>query len=406
QDLEPEYVAVLGDTAYVICQENNAFAVFDLVSRSFVDIIPFGFKDHACPANALDASNRDAGISLRNYNVLGMYQPDAVVPFEANGGKYLLTANEGDARDYDGFSEEVRVADLTLDPTAYPNAAAFQNDSLLGRLRVTDQLGDTDGDGDFDQLYSYGARSFSIFSTDGSLVWDSGSEFERILAEQLPDYFNSNNDDNDSFDSRSDDKGPEPEAIAIGNINARTYAFIGLERVGGIMVYDITDPTAPFFVTYTNNRDFSVPAQLEDDSANPAAGDLGVEDITFVSAADSPNGRPMLITANEVSGTVMLFGLGGTLVNVPNIEPATIGLAAFPNPTAGELSLAYSLDHSSKVSYRVYSLSGRELISRDLGLRTAGEFQESINLGDLPRGAYILRLFTEQGIASLKVIRQ
>jgi 2',3'-cyclic-nucleotide 2'-phosphodiesterase/3'-nucleotidase/5'-nucleotidase len=406
QDLEPEYIAVLGDTAYVICQENNAFGVFDLVTNTFVDLIPFGFKDHSCPANALDASNRDDTINLATYNILGMYQPDAVVPFEKDGAKYLLTANEGDARDYDGFSEEVRVKDLTLDPTAYPDAAALQEDEVLGRLGCTDQLGDTDGDGDFDQIYSYGARSFSIFSVDGTLVWDSGSEFERILADQIPDDFNSNNDENDSFDSRSDDKGPEPEAIAIGTIMERTYAFIGLERVGGIMVYDITDPTAPFFVTYFNNRDFSVPAQLEDDSSNPAAGDLGVEDITFVSAADSPNGSPMLITTNEVSGTVTFFGLGGDLVSVPNIAAEAIELSAFPNPSAGQLNLQFELNRSGRVSYQLYNMNGSQVQGRDLGFRAAGSYQEDVRLEDLPRGAYVLRLFTEEGIASLKVIRQ
>lgn len=406
QDLEPEYVAVIGDTVYVVCQENNAFGVLDLVTESFVDIIPFGFKDHSCASNGIDASNDDDAINIASYNVLGMFQPDAVVAYETNGNKYLLTANEGDARDYDGFSEEVRVRDLTLDPTAYPNAAELQADDVLGRLRCTDQLGDTDGDGDFDQIYSYGARSFSVFSTDGTLVWDSGSEFERILAEQFPANFNSNNDDNDSFDSRSDDKGPEPEAIEIGTIMERTYAFIGLERVGGIMVYDITDPTAPFFVTYTNNRDFSVDAQLPDDSSNPAAGDLGVEDITFVSAADSPNGSPMLITANEVSGTVTLFGLGGELVSVADIDPTVVSLEVFPNPTLGDLNLSYALNQSGDVEYRIYDLNGRLLQQQTLGNQFAGSHQQNVQLGDLPAGTYVLRLFTEEGIASLKVLRQ
>ncbi|PPK88175.1 putative secreted protein (Por secretion system target) [Neolewinella xylanilytica] len=309
QDLEPEYITVQGDRAYVGLQENNAFAVLDLNSLRFTDIVPFGYKDYSCEANAFDASNRDDMIAILPYPVLGMYMPDAIASFSMHNQTYLVTANEGDARDYDGYSEETRVADLQLDPDAYPDAESLQDDGVLGRLTTTTANGDVDCDGDVDQIYSYGARSFSIFHADGTLIYDSGSEFERILAELLPDAFNSNNDENDSFDSRSDDKGPEPEAVELVVRGDRMYALIGLERIGGVMIYDITIPEAPFFVSYTNNRDFTVDAQLEDDSVNPAVGDLGVEDILFIPAASSPNDRDLVVTANEISGTVTLFSL-------------------------------------------------------------------------------------------------
>ncbi len=312
QDLEPEYITVQGDRAYVVLQENNAFAILDLPTQRFVDIVSFGTKDLSCPANALDASNRDDTINLANYPVLGLYQPDAIASFEAGGQTYLVTANEGDARDYGGFSEEARVGDLALDPDAYPDADSLQRNAVLGRLLSTTATGDVDCDGDIDQIYAYGARSFSIFLPDGSLVFDSGSDFERILAALLPDDFNSNNDENDSFDARSDDKGPEPEAVELLMRGDRRYALIGLERIGGVMIYDITDPAAPFYVSYTNNRNFSVDATVEVDGvdrANPAAGDLGVEDVLYIPAADSPNGRELVVTANEVSGTISLFAL-------------------------------------------------------------------------------------------------
>ncbi len=309
QDLEPEYLTIQGDSAYVSLQENNAFAVLDLNTMRFTDIIPFGYKDYSCEANAFDASNDDEMIAILPYPVLGMYMPDAITSFQSNGQTYLVTANEGDARDYDGYSEETRVADLVLDPEAYPDAESLQDDTVLGRLTTTTANGDVDCDGDVDQIYSYGARSFSIFHVDGTLVYDSGSEFERILADLLPEDFNSNNDENDSFDARSDDKGPEPEAVELAMRGDRMYALIGLERIGGVMIYDITDPEAPYFVSYTNNRDFSVDAQLDDDSVNPAVGDLGIEDIVYIPADQSPNGRDLVVTANEISGTVTLFAL-------------------------------------------------------------------------------------------------
>jgi hypothetical protein len=238
-----------------------------------------------------------------------MYQPDAITSYKFRGRTFIVTANEGDSRDYDGFSEEERVKDLVLDPTAFPNADELQDSAALGRLKTTTVNGDIDGDGDFDEIYSYGARSFSIRNAYGKLIYDSGDDFERITADLLPEHFNSNNDDNDSFDSRSDDKGPEPEGVTVGKIEDRTFAFIGLERVGGIMVYDITNPHRVRFVDYLNNRDFSVEAKLEKGVSNPLAGDLGPEGITFIDEDDSPIEKPLLVVGNEVSGTTTLYAI-------------------------------------------------------------------------------------------------
>ncbi|MEO0732916.1 MAG: choice-of-anchor I family protein, partial [Bacteroidota bacterium] len=301
---KPEGIAILDDGSIAVLNDNDfGLAGAGVSDNSTLGIISFGND------NGFDASNRDDAINITNHPTLGMYQPDAIASYSVDGATYIVSANEGDARDYDAFSEETRVGDLTLDPTAYPNAAALQDDANLGRLRTTDATGDLDGDGDIDQIYSYGARSFSIFDRYGNLVFDSGNEFELVTAEAIPADFNSNNDENDSFDSRSDDKGPEPEAVEIVTKGDSIYALIGLERVGGIIVYNITDPRNPFYVSYVNNRDFSVDAQLPDDSSNPAAGDLGVEDIIYISAADSPDGQELVVTANEVSGTISLFGV-------------------------------------------------------------------------------------------------
>jgi hypothetical protein len=309
QDLEPEYITVSRNSriAWVSLQEANALAIVDIKRAKVLAIKPLGTKDHSLPGNELDTSNRDDAINITNWPIKGMYMPDAIASYSFRGRTYIVTANEGDSRDYDGYSEEARVKDLVLDPEAFPNAAELQKDENLGRIKTTLANGDTDGDGDFDELYSYGARSFSIWTARGKQVYDSGSEIERITAEALPNDFNSNNDENDSFDSRSDDKGPEPEGVALGRIFGHTYAFIGLERVGGIMVYDVTNPYKVSFVSYTNHRDFSVDAQLPDDSTNPLVGDLGPEGLTFIPARQSPNGNPLLVVGNEVSGTTTVF---------------------------------------------------------------------------------------------------
>ncbi|MDJ0555561.1 MAG: choice-of-anchor I family protein [Microcoleaceae cyanobacterium MO_207.B10] len=332
QDLEPEAIALSedGTTAYVTLQENNAIGILNLLTGEFTDVVALGFKDYSLPGNALDASNRDDEINIRNYPLKGMFLPDEIAAYTVGGKTYLVTANEGDARDYDGFSEEVRVKDLDLDPTL----EELQGEELLGRLRVTNTMGDTDGDGDFDELYAFGARSFSIWDENGNLMFDSGDAFEQIIAGSplFRDFFNSNNDEN-NFDNRSDDKGPEPEGLTIGMVGDKTLAFIGLERIGGFMTYDISNPLAPKFISYTNNRDFSVEFDV-DEEGDPAptaeqlaaVGDLGPEGLRFISSADSPTAKPLLVVANEVSGTTTIYDIDPT--SVP--EPGTIfGLLAF-----------------------------------------------------------------------------
>ncbi|MBA3765676.1 MAG: choice-of-anchor I family protein [Acidobacteria bacterium] len=308
QDFEPEYITVSHDskTAWVTLQENNAIGVLDIKSGIFTELIGLGFKNHSLTGNGLDASDRDGPgntprINIANWPVFGLYQPDAIASFRHHGNTFLITANEGDARDYTGFSEEKRVSSLALDPTAFPNAAALKTNAQLGRLNVTSANGDAGGDGDYDQLYAFGARSFSIRSATGALVFDSEDQFEQITAQLLPAYFNSSNDSNNSFDTRSDNKGPEPEDVTVGELWGRTYAFIGLERIGGIMIYDITDPFRPFFVQYINNRNFSGVAEAG------TGGDLGPEGLLLIPGSDSPTHKPLLVVANEVSGTTTVY---------------------------------------------------------------------------------------------------
>ena len=325
QDLEPEYITTDGDIAWVTLQENNAIAVINIRNGRVRKIFALGFKDHSKAKNRLDVSDDDGVTNVARWPVFGMYQPDALAAFQYGGKRYLITVNEGDARDYDGFSEEERVADLTLDTTAFPNAADLQDDAKLGRLTVTTALGDVDLDGDFDQLYVPGGRSFSIWNaTTGALVFDSGAELEQLLRNLLPKDFNANHEENDSFDNRSDNKGPEPEGVTLGKVKGKLYAFVGLERIGGILVLDLSDPANPEFVDYLNNRRFRNSAgepiptcarfdppdseEIEDCiKPNPRARDLGPEGLEFVPASEAPLGRPLLIVGNEVSGTTTVY---------------------------------------------------------------------------------------------------
>lgn len=360
QDIEPEYIAVAPDdlTAYITCQENNAMVEIDLISKKATKVIGLGTKDHSKVENALDASDKNDDINITTWPVKGLYQPDAIAFL---GVDMIVTANEGDARDYDGYSEEVRVKDLSLDPTAFPNAAMLQQDENLGRLRVTSAIGDIDNDNDYDELYSYGARSFSIFKTNGDLIFDSGDQFEQITAQMLPNFFNGQDDGgNFTRKNRSDDKGPEPESVVVAEFSNTVYAFIGLERQGGIMVYDIKNASNPTFVQYINTYDF-----------NTFTGDISPEGLAFYSLTDNTG---LLIASYEVSGTVAIFEVSAPL----SVEEFTKQISVYPNPSETGV---YSLSEVS--SGIVLTAEGKKI----LDFTNAN----TIDLSHLPKGIYVIK---------------
>ncbi len=286
KDVEPEYIAISEDsrTAWVSLQENNGIAKVDLIAKTIDAIYPLGYKDFNQAGNEIDASDKDLETTLKSWNVKGIYQPDAIVAVKIGGVEYVISANEGDSRDYDGFSEEERVEDLMLDTSVYPVSGDFQNEINLGRLKTTTTLGDVDNDNDVEQIYSYGARSFSIWSANGSLVYDSGNSIATETLATTPSRFN-------DADKRSDDKGAEPESVAVLNIgDQRHVLFVGLERTDQVMVYDITNPLAPTFLTILSH-----------------GGDEAPEGLLVIPADQSPTGNDLLVVSNEDSGTVSFY---------------------------------------------------------------------------------------------------
>ena len=306
-DLEPEYVTVSpdGTEARVALQENNAFAVVDLQTNQNTGIQGLGTKDFSEPGNGLDAKD-DGQINIETLPVRGLYQPDQIASFESGGETFYLTANEGDDRDFDVSTGSELIANGAVDS----EAQAIIEDNGLGDLEFSNIDGDTDGDGLIDQPTIFGGRSFAIWDADGNQVFDSGDEFARVMAEEIPNGFNSDDEEN-TFDSESDEAGAEVEGITTGTVNGTLHAFIGLEKPGGVMVYDISDPNAASFVDYLTNRDFETSLTNPDGTVNPAAGDSGPEGLAFVDAADSPTGVPLLAVGNEISGSVTLYEFGG-----------------------------------------------------------------------------------------------
>ena len=372
QDLEPEYIAISPDSkrAVVTLQENNAVIAIDIVNKRIESvggvpvIVPLGYKNHTLPQNAFDASDQATAVNLTNWNVRGVYMPDGIATLETNGQTYYVTANEGDARAYAGLNEESSVANIRLDPAKFPDSTTLRGASALGRMVITNASGDTDGDGDFDEIHTFGGRSITIWNSTGQLVWDSGDWMERITKDST--YFNASNGAGVARKNRSRAKGPEPEGVAIGTLGGQKYAFIALERTGGVMVFNVTNPTAPTFTTYTNPNRKGV-----------ADDDRGPEGIIFIPSAQSPNGKNLLLVANEISSSVAVFEIDATAtpVNAPITEG--VDFAVYPNPVATS-----DVFFSREVTGTLVNIVGQTV-------RTF-QNQTQLNVSNLENGTYFI----------------
>ncbi len=378
QDLEPEYVTFSTDskTAYVTMQENNAVMVVDLVGKKIQTvgttplIIPLGSKDHSLPTNGLDASDQGTAINLTNWKVKGLYMPDGITTYRVNNQDYLITANEGDARDYTGLAEETSLAAVRLDPTKFPDSTLLRGNNQLGRLNITAQTADTDGDGDVDELQTFGSRSFTIWNAStGALVWDSGDWLERITRDSSN--FNASNGAAATRKARSRSKGPEPESVVTATIGSRVFAFVALERIGGVIVFNVTNPAAPTFVTFENNRPEN----------------RGAEGIIYLDTLNSPNGKRLVLLANETSNTVSTYEITPNF-STPTSELATREeFALYPNPTVDAIFLSRAMSGS------VINLSGQSVLTF--------KNETELNVSSLQTGVYFIQ---SQGFVAKKFV--
>ena len=278
---------------------------FDLATGTFPanpTAVPTTLGMITFSGNGLDPSDQDGANIIKGWPVEGAYQADGIVGFANGGQQYYATANEGDSREWGSFVDltTIAAATVTLDKQVFPGRDWLKVNTRLGRLQVRKDLGDLDGDGDWDRIVAIGSRGITIWNASGARVWDSGDFFEQHTAAQFPLNFNASNTNN-TRDNRSRAKGPEPEGVAYGMIGGRPYLFAICERVGGIFAYSIDDPSAPVFEGYINSRNFTFATNL------PSSGDLGPEGIVFVSESDSPTGKALLLVAHEISGTLAIY---------------------------------------------------------------------------------------------------
>lgn len=382
QDFEPEYITISSDSqkAWVTIQENNAIAEINLNTNTINDVWPLGTKDISIPGNGMDISDNNNQILIANWPIKAYYIPDAIANYHSNGINYIVTANEGDEKEYTGFNERTTIGAALLDSSNFPNATILKANNNAGRMRITNNNGNIDGDAALEELYCLGTRSFSIFNADTkTLIYDSGDDFERYtaLTPSISNLFNADHSDNIKK-GRSRAKGPEPEGITLAQLNNQTFAFITLERVGGVMVYDITNPNDVKFVDYKNSRNVSA-----------YGGDNGPEGVLFIKSENTTTGKNYIAVANEISGTISLFEVNTTNLsnNDFDVEPKTFVI--FPNPS--QKGIVY---FNRVANYELYDFSGKLIQSEKNALK--------IDTLELSSGIYLVK--TSEGITKKLII--
>lgn len=306
KDLEPEYIVALDEMkAYVTIQEANGIGVLDLQNRAWIDVRrAFESKLVGTP---IDTSDRDSGRGPRSYvNVVGASQPDAIAGFKIGSGHYLVTANEGDAREYSCLNDDLRASSLKVDSRRFRDWKTWSANSELGRSKVNPNAGDRDGDGDIDTIHLRGARSMTIYRN-GAVLWDSGKLLEEIQTSAFG-VQNINGSHSLSTDKstvnylpqdRSDDKGSEPEGIAVGIVGDARVAVLGLERMSALVVFDISNLRAPSLIKWIQMMPVTSTPVSQATAWSP-------EGVVFVPAEKSPNGKALFITSFELSGSLTI----------------------------------------------------------------------------------------------------
>ena len=385
QDLEPEYITISPDSqkAWVALQENNAIAEINLTNNTYSSLWALGTKDMSVVGNGADISDNNGQVLIANWPIKSYYQPDGIAHFNAGGANFIVTANEGDEKEYVGFVERITIGDAnySLNATNYPQASMLKQTHNAGRLRVSAFSGKETGNTAYDQIYALGARSFSIFNTDTkALVYDSGDDFEMYTAftPSIAPLFNSDHEAN-GFKTRSRAKGPEPEGVTVATIAGKTFAFIGLERIGGVMVYDVTNPNDVKFVEYKNNR-----------SVSAYSGDHGPEGITYISAANSPTNKDYIIVANEISGTLTLFEVNTENLSIPEYASQPKTFTLFPNPVVN--GIVY---FNRVADIQVFDYTGKQILSAKNAL--------TIDTSSMATGIYLVK--TSEGITKKLVVK-
>ena len=369
-DIEPEYATATNTKAYITLQENNAIAVFDFATSKYSAIFELGTIEQLIDASDRDGANSTTSIAI-NDSVHGLPMPDTIANFSRSGSVFLLTANEGDARPDD--ADIARGSTLTANMTSA--VAATATNTGIGRLNLLRFEGDDNNDGKIELPTMMGTRSFTIWnSSNGSLVYDSGSTLEMFAAANDSETFNTNSGSLSNTDTRSDDKGPEPEAIAYASLGGRHYAFVGAERQNGIYAFDITNFSKVKVVGYFNTIS---------STQDSGAAYISPESIKFIRAGTNPSDKNLLVVGYEGTGnngSVAVFEFAPPASSEPEPEPEPTPAPTPTRPVPLAQKPVSSATTREEVKAIVSSKVQEALAKNPVKVKTTGQIAEILGV--------------------------
>lgn len=381
--LEPEYLgwSASGSKVFVGLQENSAIVTVDVpAAADWASKPPSASRIDALGLKDWSESGSTAGVDLiadgnctlkkfPGYKTLR--QPDSIAVVSVDGIDYILSANEGDDKEYGDFEEKmkakdviasdgtVKLAKMTVDSAALSNYKAQNDLGADSKRRVT--IGSASIDYStpsapkITDMVGFGGRGISIWKPADAgltLVWDSGSQMEVEQCSAYPWAHNGVQDEefalvngvlynassaglqstiremNDpavdgcadrgdgqagacplgkTIDSRSPKDGAAPEAIVAGVACGRLLAVTATEKQGTAFVYDISEIASPKLLYV---RHLSPASEKKSPGIAYTARELGEidpEGMVFLEAAASPSGKPAVLFGGAWSGTVSMW---------------------------------------------------------------------------------------------------
>jgi hypothetical protein len=237
------------------------------------------------------------------------------VTLQENNGVAIIDSHTGTvAKIFSAGSQSVTGIDIIED------GVIDQTGSIVDIPREPDAIGWIDdrhvataNEGD----WKGGTRGWSIFdTTTGEVVWDAGNSIEQLAVRTGL-----------HTEDRAEKKGPEPEGLAITELDGHPVALVASERSNFVAVYDVTDVTAPKFrqilpttpgpegILPIPSRNLLAISSETDDAKDRVRASVTVYGYGEQYAGDAP-GFPSIVSA-DVDGAPIGWGALGALTADP-----------------------------------------------------------------------------------------
>jgi len=234
--------------AFISAPEANSIIVVDLKNHQVTKLLPLGYKDMNLRVMALMPATKMMARSISATGPSGIISTQGYLAYRGGNDILIVTANEGNLRDKPPGSKRKTSQRNPLDSTAFQMRSLCKK-TKLGRLGVSNVSGRGRMASTMRSTWEVHAQClFSPVSTDISCLTPvlNSSSPRRGCASILQ--FSSTA----IFSTIAVQERTGIRKYHRGFDWRRRYAFGIAERIGGVWIYDITDPGKAVFQQYIN----------------------------------------------------------------------------------------------------------------------------------------------------------